>query len=139
MVQSGALSEPEGECSSFSSFESLSSNSEIDQEIQEEAEEELILFKNRKNSTDSTTSTTYSSWRLRRRRQSSSIRNKTEAEIEETAAAASKESLTVINEGQKNWWHWMRLALFMASPFIARQLGIMAGKRILSRVFKSAP
>lgn len=128
MVQSGALSEPEGECSSFSSYESLSSNSEIDEQCQEEAEEELILVKNdRRNST----STTYSSWRLRRhsRRQSSIIK-------EDEEKTASKESLTVINEAQKNWWHWTRLALFMASPFIARQLGIIFGKRILSRVFK---
>ena len=132
MVQSGALSEPEGECSSCSSYENLSSYSDVDEEVQEEAEEELILFNNRKNSKDSTASTSYHSWFLRRR---SSARTKTDS-LTQSDKTASKESLTVINEGQKNWWYWMRFAVFMASPFIARQLGIIVGKRILSRVFK---
>ena len=127
MVQSGALSEPEGECSSCSSYEYLSSNSEIDEIIQEE---ELSESKNRKNS-DSYTSTSYSSWYLRRR---SSTKHKIESTCDQTE---SKESLTVTNGGQKNWWYWMKLAVFMASPFIARQLGIIVGKRILSRTFKS--
>ena len=136
MVQSGALSEPEGECcSSCSSYESLSSNSEIDDKIQEEAEEEIIEFNRRRASesctatttTTTSTSTSYRSWYLRRR---SSV-GKIDSEAE------SKESLTVINEERKNWWYWIKLAVFMASPFIARQLGIIAGKRILSKAFRN--
>lgn len=136
MVQSGALSEPEGECcSSCSSYESLSSNSEIDDKIQEEAEEEIIEFNRRRASesctvtttTNTSTRTSYRSWYLRRRSSAGKI----------DSEAESKESLTVINEERKNWWYWIKLAVFMASPFIARQLGIIAGKRILSKAFKN--
>lgn len=119
------LSEPEGECSDCSSYEELTSNSE--QEI-----EEVILYeKDMENkSSSSSASSNYRSWYSSRRRGSRASNN--------LSVKSSKDSLSVINENQKNWWYWMKLAIFISTPFIARQLGIMVGKRILSKTFKSA-
>lgn len=47
----------------------------------------------------------------------------------------STDSLTVLTGQNKNWWYWVRFAAFVASPFIARQLGIFVGKRLASRAF----
>lgn len=50
-----------------------------------------------------------------------------------TAQSVSTESLTVITSANKNWWYWVKFAVFMATPFIARQVGIFVGKRIMAR------
>lgn len=117
------LSEPEGEGSDCSSFEEFSSASET---------EEIILVcekqqtHGRKDSTaSSSSSANYRSWTANRRRGS----KPTNVPDDE-----SVESLALIND-QKGWWYWTKLALFMATPFIARQLGIFVGKRILSRAW----
>ncbi len=47
----------------------------------------------------------------------------------------SSESLTILPGPKKNWWYWFRFAFFMASPFLARQVGIIVGRRILTRAF----
>ena len=47
----------------------------------------------------------------------------------------SVESLTILSAQNKNWWYWIRFAFFMASPFLARQIGIVIGKRIMARAF----
>ena len=122
------LSEPEGECSDCSSYEEFTSNSE--QEI-----EEVILYEKEKDiknksSSSSASSSNYRSWYSSRRRGSRASNN--------LSVKSSKDSLKVINENQKNWWYWMKLAIFVSTPFIARQFGIMIGKRILSKTFKSA-
>ena len=121
------LSEPEGECSDCSSYEELTSNSEQEQEI-----EEVILYeKDHENkSSSSSASSNYRSWYSSRRRCSRASNN--------LSIKSSKDSLTVINENQKNWWYWIKLAIFISTPFIARQLGIMVGKRILWKTLKSA-
>ena len=119
-----ALSEPEGECSDCSSYEELPSNSESETE-------ELILYDKNSDRRSSSTSN-YRSWYSSRRRGSRASNDLSEV------STKSKDSLTVINGGQKNWWHWMKLAIFITTPFIARQLGIIVGKRILSKTFKSA-
>lgn len=120
------LSEPEGECSDCSSYEELTSNSE--QEI-----EEVILYEKdidiENKSSSSSASSNYRSWYSTRRRGSRASNN--------LSVKSSKDSLTVINESQKNWWYWMKLAIFISTPFIARQLGIVIGKRILSKTLKS--
>lgn len=122
------LSEPEGECSDCSSYEELSSNSE-------QETEEVILYEKdsneSKSSSSSESSASYRSWYSSSKRRGSRASNN-------LSVKSSKDSLTVINESQKNWWYWMKLAIFISTPFIARQLGIMVGKRILGRAFKSA-
>lgn len=50
-----------------------------------------------------------------------------------TAQSESTESLTVITSANKNWWYWVKFAVFMATPFIARQVGIFVGKRMMAR------
>lgn len=130
MNQSGALSEPEGNCSSCNSYENSTSESEFEEEFFFEKEEELIHLQQRKYSEDSKTS---HSLYLKR---PSSEQSKCDHILNESLTK-SKESLSVINEERKNWWYWCRFALFMASPFIARQLGIIVGKRILSRIFRA--
>lgn len=119
------LSEPEGDDSDCSSYEELSSTSEA------ELEEEIVLVNDnssqshrRKDSTTSTSSANYRSWTATRRRGSKPT----------NVLDESVESLALICD-QKGWWYWTKLALFMATPFIARQLGIFVGKRILSKTF----
>lgn len=124
------LSEPE--CSDCSSYEELSS-------ISESEVEEVILFDktgdNDSNKSGSSSNTTnYRSWYSSRRRGSKVSNNLSDI----AGGTNSKDSLTVITESQKNWWYWMKLAVFIATPFIARQVGIMVGKRILSKTFKTA-
>lgn len=119
------MSEPEGQCSDFSSFspEEFSSNSDFDSE-----ELSLSINKNkncsenikkRKFSTDSTT-TTFDY-------RSSNSPNVTKK---------SNDSLTSLTGVDKNWWYWMKLAVFISTPFIARQLGIFVGKRFLVKSFQ---
>lgn len=128
------LSEPEGDDSDCSSYEELSSASE-GEELDETIEEEIILISDnnssnshrRKDSSTSTSSTTnYRSWTANRRRGSKPTNV---LDLDE-----SSESLALI-DNRKGWWYWTKLALFMATPFIARQLGIFIGKRILSKTF----
>lgn len=120
------LSEPEADCSDSSSYEELSSNSEPETE-------EVILYEkeNNESKTSSSSSTSYRSWYSSSKRRGSRASNN-------LSVKSSNDSLTVINEGQKNWWYWMKLAIFISTPFIARQLGIMVGKKILSKSFKSS-
>lgn len=54
-----------------------------------------------------------------------------------SAQTESTESLTVITSANKNWWYWVKFAVFMATPFIARQIGVFVGKRIMSRTLGS--
>lgn len=112
------LSEPEGECSDCSSYEELSSNSEA------EREEVSLAGHGRKDSESS-----YRSWYLRRG--SKDVSSHTE---NPKGCSTSVESLTVIIESQKTWWYWMKLAVFLSTPFIARQLGVFFGKRLLKRL-----
>lgn len=122
------LSEPEGEYSDCSSYEELSSNSE-------QETEEVILYekenKESKSSSSNESSASYRSWYSSSKRRCSKASNN-------LSVKSSKDSLTVINESHKNWWYWMKLAIFISTPFIARQLGIMVGKRILGKAFKTA-
>lgn len=120
------LSEPEGEDSDFSSYEELSTSSDLETE-------EVILYNEEGSERRSSSASNYRSWYSSRRRGSKVFNN-----LSETASIKSKESLTVITENQKNWWYWLKLAIFITTPFVARQLGIIIGKRILSRTFKTA-
>lgn len=50
--------------------------------------------------------------------------------------SSSTESLTQLTGQNKTLWYWVKLAVFVSSPFLARQLGIFAGKRIMRRLIK---
>lgn len=127
------LSEPEGEYSDCSSYEELSSISETEVE-------EVILFDKAvdhdgNKSSSSSNTTNYRSWYSSSRRRGSKASNNLSDIVSGTN---SKDSLTLITESKKDWWYWMKLAIFIATPFIAKQVGIMVGKRILSKTFKAA-
>jgi len=125
------LSEPEGECSDCSSYEELSSNSEA------EVEEETTSLPTGHGRRDSESS--YRSWYLRRGSKVSNDFDVPSSKLEEEKTTSSRDSLTVIIENQKTWWYWMKLAIFVSAPFIARQVGIIFGKRLLKRVFTQNP
>lgn len=120
------LSEPEGEFSDCSSYEEYSECSSSDSE-------EIFLTRDREDRNgrrDSTTSSSstcsnYRSWCQSKRRRCGSLSLK---------PTDSKD--TVITVNRKGFWYWFKLALFVATPFIARQVGIVIGKRIMSSAFK---
>lgn len=129
-----SLSEPENECSDCSSYEEIYSVSD-EEEVEVEAEgEEFVLNEVKDGNRRGSSASNYRSWYVKRRRGS---KTSSETSASEITSITSKSSLTVINEARKNWWYWTKFAVFVASPFIARQLGIIVGKRILGRIFKS--
>ena len=122
------LSEPEGEISDCSSYEEYSEYSSSDSE-------EILLACESRTTTNTTsrrdstassasTSSNYRSWCQNKKRRGS-INLK---------AADSRDA--VITENRKDFWYWFKLALFVATPFIARQMGIIIGRRIMNRAFK---
>ena len=130
MKKDVALSEPEGDYSDLSSYEELPSISDNDND----QDEEFILSDDycNENRRRSTCSSNYRSWHLKRRG------SKISSDSLTTSSSSKEESLTTLTDSRKNWWYWIKLATFVASPFVARQLGIIVGKRILGRAFKSA-
>ena len=135
------MSEPEGRFSDFSSYEELSSNSDSESEelsisINKGNKNEVNSNdeKNRRKFSNTSTVSYYRSWHLRRASKSSI--NNSENFSNEKKSIDSTDSLTSLVEVEKNWWYWTKLAVFISTPFIARQLGIFLGKRILVRLFR---
>lgn len=136
------LSEPEVQCSDYSSYEELSSNSDSEEsfcsfqkakDLGFESEFDIINDQRRKSSITST-ATNYRSWYLRRGSKVSA--NSLNRNRDAKNLNLSKESLISLTEAEKTYWYWMKLVVFISTPFIARQLGIFIGKRILVKILK---
>lgn len=133
------MSEPEGQCSDCSSYEELSSNSDSESEElslsinKGNNELDFNNEKNRRKFSNTSRASYYRSWYLRRGSKSSTNSRNLSNEKKSTD---STDSLTSLVEVEKNWWYWMKFAVFISTPFIARQLGIFMGKRILVRLFR---